>query len=73
MKAYDPGKRGAADISFAAEYVDGLDGLGTMGGGPHSPHEHVDLRTFGDLTKRTALYIIASPLIFYFNYVYFCP
>jgi hypothetical protein len=25
--------RGAGDISFVAEYVDGLDGLGTMGGG----------------------------------------
>jgi glutamate carboxypeptidase len=29
--------RGAGDISFVAEYVDGLDGLGTMGGGSHTP------------------------------------
>ena len=55
--AYDPGKRGAADISFIAEYVDGLDGLGVMGGGAHSPNEYMDLTTFNDLIKRTALFI----------------
>lgn len=57
VKPYDPGKRGAADISFVAAYVDGLDGLGAMGGGAHSPREYVDLRTFEDLTKRAALLI----------------
>lgn len=57
VKAFDPGRRGAADISFIAEYVDALDGLGTMGGGAHSPEEYVDLRTFNDLVKRTALFI----------------
>ena len=55
--AYDPGRRGAADISFVAEYVDGLDGLGTMGGGSHTPQEFLNLATFEDLTKRTALLI----------------
>ena len=30
VEAYDPGRRGAADISFVAEYVPGLDGLGSM-------------------------------------------
>ncbi|NNF82511.1 MAG: M20/M25/M40 family metallo-hydrolase, partial [Flavobacteriaceae bacterium] len=29
VEAYDPGRRGAADVSFVAEYVDCLDGLGT--------------------------------------------
>ena len=29
--AYDPSKRGAADVSFVAAYTDCLDGLGTMG------------------------------------------
>ncbi len=57
VKAFDPGKRGAADISFIAEYVDGLDGLGTMGGGAHSPQEFVDLKTMNDLIQRTALLI----------------
>ena len=55
--AYDPMKRGAADISFVASYTDGLDGLGAMGGGGHTPEEWIDLTTFKDLTKRTALLI----------------
>ncbi len=57
VKAYDPGRRGAADISFIAQYVDGLDGLGTMGRGAHTTNEYMDLRTFEDLTKRAALLI----------------
>lgn len=57
VKAYDPGKRGAADISFIAQYVDGLDGLGVMGSGAHSPSETVDLSTFIPLTERAALLI----------------
>ncbi|MEP2280917.1 M20/M25/M40 family metallo-hydrolase [Maribacter sp.] len=55
--AYDPGKRGAADTSFVAEYVDCLDGLGTMGTGAHTPDETVNLNTIEALTKRTALLI----------------
>lgn len=57
VKAYDPGKRGAADISFIAQYVDGLDGLGVMGSGAHSPNETIDLNTFIPLTERAALLI----------------
>ena len=37
VSGYDPGRRGAADISFVANDVDGLDGLGTMGNGAHTP------------------------------------
>ncbi len=55
--AFDPGKRGAADTSFVADYVDCLDGLGTMGKGAHTPKETMDLSTFEALTKRTALLI----------------
>lgn len=55
--AYDPMKRGAADISFVAAYTDGLDGLGSMGGGGHTPQEWIDLTTFEELTKRTAILI----------------
>ncbi|MDP3313207.1 M20/M25/M40 family metallo-hydrolase [Lutibacter sp.] len=55
--AYDPGKRGAADTSFVAEYVDCLDGLGAMGNGAHTPKETINLKTFEALTKRTALFI----------------
>ncbi|WP_317196463.1 hypothetical protein [Robertkochia flava] len=57
VMAYDPGRRGAADISFVAAYVDGLDGLGSMGTGAHTLDETVDLNTFEALTKRTALLI----------------
>ncbi|MEM6360777.1 MAG: hypothetical protein AAF731_11840 [Bacteroidota bacterium] len=57
VQAYNPGGRGAADISFIVEYVDGLDGLGTMGCGAHSSSEYRDLRTFRDLVKRTAVFI----------------
>ena len=55
--AYDPGKRGAADVSFVAKYVDCLDGLGAMGRGAHTPKEKVNLKTFEALTKRTAVLI----------------
>jgi glutamate carboxypeptidase len=55
--AFDPLKRGAADISFVAKFTDGIDGLGAMGGGGHTPHEYIDLTTFETLTKRTALLI----------------
>ena len=54
---YDPGKRGAADVSFVADYVDALDGLGTMGEGAHTPQETVNLKTMEALTSRTAIFI----------------
>jgi glutamate carboxypeptidase len=57
VKAYDPGARGAADISFIAKYVDGMDGLGVMGSGAHSLDETINLRTFPLLTQRAALLI----------------
>jgi len=57
VSAYDPGRRGAADISFVADYVDGLDGLGTMGRGAHTPQETLNLKTINDLIQRTALLI----------------
>lgn len=57
VEAYDPGRRGAADISFVAEYIDGLDGLGAMGSGAHGPNETINLKTYKELTKRAALLI----------------
>jgi glutamate carboxypeptidase len=57
VSAYDPGRRGAADVSFVAEYVACLDGLGSMGSGAHTPGETVNLRTLEALTQRTALLI----------------
>ena len=55
--AYDPLKRGAADVSFVAKYVDCMDGLGAMGDASHTPEETVNLKTIEDLTKRAALLI----------------
>ena len=57
VAAYDPGRRGAADISFVADYVDGLDGLGSMGTGAHTPQETINLNTFNALIQRTAVFI----------------
>ena len=54
---YDPSRRGAADISFVADYIDGLDGLGTMGNGAHTPQETVNLKTMNALIQRSALLI----------------
>jgi glutamate carboxypeptidase len=57
MEALDPGRRGAADISFVAPYVDGLAGLGVHGGAAHTPDEWVDLETIPLQIKRAALLI----------------
>jgi len=57
VTGYDPSRRGAADISFVANYVDGLDGLGTMGNGAHTPQETVNLKTMNALIQRAALLI----------------
>jgi len=54
---YNPGLRGAGDISFIAQYLDCLDGLGVMGGGAHSPNEFVSLKSIPDIEKRVALLI----------------
>jgi glutamate carboxypeptidase len=57
VEAWNPGWRGAGDISFIAQYADCLDGLGAMGSGTHSMHESVDLQTIDDLTRRAAILI----------------
>jgi glutamate carboxypeptidase len=57
VKPYDPGKRGAGDISFVAQYVDGIDGLGVQGGNAHNLQEYVHLNSIEDIVKRTALLI----------------
>ncbi|QRN94518.1 M20/M25/M40 family metallo-hydrolase [Archangium violaceum] len=55
VEAFDPGKRGAGDISFVAPFVDGLDGLGALGSGSHSPREEVRLDSLAMQAERTAL------------------
>jgi glutamate carboxypeptidase len=55
MGELDPMKRGAGDIAFVAEKVDGLVGFGAVGEGSHAPGETVDLSSFDRQIKRTAL------------------
>ena len=57
VEAGDPGSRGAGDISYVAEYLDCVDGLGAMGKGAHAPGETIDLKSFPFLIKRSALLI----------------
>ena len=57
VKAGDPGSRGAGDISYVANYLDCLDGLGASGKGAHAPGEIINLNEYPKLIKRTALLI----------------
>lgn len=54
----DPAARGAADISFAAPFVDAaLDGLGPIGDGGHTPNESLQLSSIKEATERAAILI----------------
>jgi glutamate carboxypeptidase len=55
MDALDPLKRGAGDISFVADDVDSLVGLGTVSKGDHAPGETVDLDSIKRQAKRAAI------------------
>ena len=57
VNPYDPGLRGAGDISFVAKYLDCLDGLGAMGGGAHAPSEFVNLKTLKAIEERISIFI----------------
>lgn len=57
MQLLDPLRRGAADISFVAEHVDGLSGLGAEGSGGHTERESVSLESFPRQLGRAALLI----------------
>ncbi len=57
MAALDPLRRGAGDISFVADKLDGLVGFGAVGHGSHAPGETVDLTSFERQIERTALLI----------------
>ena len=51
----DPLKRGAGDISFVANDVDGLVGLGAFSTGDHAPGETVNLASIKRQAKRAAI------------------
>jgi glutamate carboxypeptidase len=55
MGELDPMKRGAGDISFVAQDVDGLIGLGPASDGDHAPGEHVDIASIWRQAKRAAI------------------
>ena len=55
VTAYDPGKRGAADVSFVAAHLPVIDGLGAEGLGAHTTEESIDLSLLPQLTQRAAL------------------
>jgi glutamate carboxypeptidase len=57
VKAGDPGSRGAGDISYVAEYIDCIDGLGASGTGAHSPAETINMKEYPDLLKRSAVFV----------------
>jgi glutamate carboxypeptidase len=55
LTASDPTTRGAGDLSFVAPYIDGVEGLGALGSGAHSPNESVNLPALTMQTERAAL------------------
>ncbi|MEO7393948.1 MAG: M20/M25/M40 family metallo-hydrolase [Chitinophagaceae bacterium] len=57
VKAGNPGSRGAGDISYVADYLACIDGLGASGKGAHAPGETINLNEFPKLIKRAALII----------------
>jgi glutamate carboxypeptidase len=58
VQAFDPGRRGAADISFVASVIEaGLDGLGPEGSGSHTVDETVNLNSLERAAQRAAVLI----------------
>ncbi|PSJ42871.1 peptidase M20 [Sphingomonas deserti] len=55
MAPIDPLKRGAGDIGFVAQDVDGLVGLGAAGGGSHAAGETIDIPSLWRQAKRAAI------------------
>lgn len=55
VTAHDPSERGAGDVSFVAEFVPGLDGLGAFGQNDHAPGEYLEVDALPMLTTRAAL------------------
>jgi len=57
MRALDPLRRGAADISFVAPHADSLAGMGALGEGGHTPNESLELDSMPLAIKRAAILI----------------
>jgi glutamate carboxypeptidase len=57
VQAGDPGARGAGDVSFVAQYMPCLDGLGASGKGAHSIEETINTKEYPLLIQRAALFM----------------
>ncbi len=57
MAELDPLERGAGDISFVTDRIDGLVGFGAVGKGSHAPGETAELSSLDRQIKRAALMI----------------
>lgn len=57
IEASDPEERGAGDISFAAPYVAGIDGLGVVGRGSHTDEEEMEAASLERGAIRAAILI----------------
>lgn len=56
IEPFDPGSRGAADISFVASHVEaGIDGLGPEGTGSHTVEEILNIKSIERAAKRAAV------------------
>jgi glutamate carboxypeptidase len=58
IKAMDASRRGAGDLSFVAPFIPGVDGLGALGNGAHSPQETVHLPSLQMQTERAAVLML---------------
>lgn len=58
VEPFNPGDRGAADISFVADLVEaGMDALGPRGSGSHTVEERLDLSTIPVAARRAAILV----------------
>ncbi|MFT3946864.1 MAG: M20/M25/M40 family metallo-hydrolase [Agriterribacter sp.] len=53
----DPMERGAGDISFIADHIPSIDGLGPNGTGSHAPGETINTKQYPLLIQRAAIFI----------------
>jgi glutamate carboxypeptidase len=57
IRALDPDRRGAGDLSFVSDQVAGLDGLGANGERSHTPDEFIELDSLVPQIQRAAILI----------------
>ena len=50
-----PAQRGAGDVSFVAPIIEGIDGMGALGTGAHSPNEDTNLNALQMQAARAAV------------------